>query len=314
MRAKTIIVVFTVVLTTATVGFAWKEHLATRNARIALAAAAHRRAGMEAGVWRMEAWIAALEKDRANLPTTSGQGKTSAISEPPKTTAADQRPSATDLILKDPKLQILYLAAARAAQAATYTPLFRELGLSPAQREQFMGIVMKREELNTDLLAVTRAQGRPADDPAVATLKQQAADEAKAALTDLLGADGYPQVPQFERTVVVRYMVGQFAGVAALDGNPLSPEQAGQMTQALAAASSTYRSGGSVSNSSIDWDAADQGVVGILTPAQLNLYWTIEPIGGGISRWSGRLLTLIDRAQKAEAAEARPAAPQPPRG
>jgi len=312
MRAKTLILLGACLLIAVAGGLAWQEHHATRTKLSLLATAAKRRTTLEAELQQMETWRAALEKARGPLrPPSEPEAKVPATG-PKGTGQANPRPNATDLILKDPKLQMLYLAAARFNQAMTFGPLFVALKLSPAQQEHFMDIAMAREQTNTDLLAVRRAQGLSADDPAVAALRQEAADEAKSAQLALLGPAGYQQVLEYGRTLPVRFMVGQFAGAAAVEGSPLSLQQAEQMTQALAAASSAYRSGGSVDYLSLDWDAADQQIAGILTPAQRNLYQTTALLGDGISQWSGRLLRAFDQAKKAEAASTTPVPPKPP--
>jgi hypothetical protein len=314
MRGGIIIITVAGFLTAALLGVAWMEHLAARAALAALAAADQRQTALAAEIRQMEEWQLALENGGTARGSSLGPNTPAAVSERKKSAPAAPRPNATDLVLKDPKLQMLYLAAARASRMMTYGPLFVALRLSPAQKERFMDISMKQEQADADLLAVMRAQGLPADDPAVAALKQQTADEAKAAQLELLGPEAYRQVQEYHRTLAFRFMVGQFAGVAAWAGIPLDRQQAERMTQSLADASSSYRRGGSVDYLSIDWDAADQRAAENLTPAQRDLYQTTELLGEGISRRSGRVFELIDQAKKADAAAAATARYQSPGG
>lgn len=220
--------------------------------------------------------------------------------------------------MKDPKLQTQYLAARRNTLMARYGPIFRLLGLEPQQIARCEELILAREEQRMDILnavpgfatnvsyegdplemnplIITARQPAPgallsADDRAAAQLLQQQDQAFQAAATDLLGTQGYQQLQQYDRTLPAREIVGNVVGALTSTSNPLSPDQANQLTQILADASSEYQQGGAADDlghgnwsAHVDWDQALVQAKQVLSPEQL----------GSFSRIIGPLRTATE--------------------
>jgi hypothetical protein len=197
---------------------------------------------------------------------------------------------------KSPKLQALDLESRKVAIGKSYGPLFQALRLSSDQIAKFEEIMADHEGQLADLDAVAREQGLANTDPAILDLRQKANDDFETAETDVLGASGFQQEREYDRTLPVRTLVSQLAGVVAFT-DPLTAQQADQMTQALASASPPYQSGGAADFTAINWTQADQAVQGVLSRSQFASWQQAEPMGGGPSRWISQFFQ-VERAAK----------------
>jgi len=274
---------------------AWQLARANDELDAAIAAARERRTTAEARQPALRAEREAADHARAAVAAQL------AVKAPPHPAPV---PSPAELLQKDPKVQVLWLAARRATNAATYGPFFRALGLTDEQVRRFQDIALKREEDELDLSAIAKTQQLAASDPSIAGMREQADAQFAAARRELLGPDGYGKLQDFERTLPMRDLVGGIAGTAALAGIPLTPAQADAMTQALANANLSYRTGATASPTRVDWAAADRAVQAILTPAQFTLYQSVEPEGGMGRRFGGIMSDAIEKAEKADAVAA----------
>lgn len=75
-----------------------------------------------------------------------------------------------------------------------------------------------------------------------------------AAERNLLGEAGYQQLVEFERQMPTRDFVSGLAASLVFSGDPISATQASQLTQILAEASETYRTGARASSPGPDLD------------------------------------------------------------
>ena len=107
-----------------------------------------------------------------------------------------------------------------------------------------------------------------------------------------------------------RDLVAKLAGAASLNGIPLTILQAEQLSLVIADSSARYRRGESARVAEVDWAKIDLRAAEILSPEQQMQFKTIEPIGGGISRW----MTDFDRAMEAARKSSGPASPTKPSG
>ncbi len=314
MRLKKIIIGPIGVILVIALGLTWNAFRSIHAAEASLATVARKRAGLVAEIHHLERRIAATENDQVDLQVTLDHlGMPKPISPPKKSPSG----SLTQFIADDPKLQALYFASRHAALAKSYGPFFRALGLSPTQIDKFDAIIIDREEQSQDLIAAGLSQGLPVGDQAVAALRQKMENDSRTALTDLLGETGYQLLRQYEGTQPVRAVVQQLAGATALEGMPLTPQQAEQLTQVLANASTGYQSSETadfLATASVNWNAADEQAKGILSPAQLNFFKQFEPLGGGPSRFALQLVNLFDQAKKAGAAATSTPPAKPPNG
>jgi hypothetical protein len=207
-----------------------------------------------------------------------------------------------EVIAQSPALEVLELNRQRWAFRIDFEHLFSLLGLTGEQAAKLEQIHAAYTERSMDLSTAERAQ----DDPGRQTLAKLQA-EAKAghesALQDLLGADRYRRMQEYERRIPLRNsVVRPFAGAAALEGMPITAEQGERMVDALVAAGGDDVSGSRQDLAGIDWDSFEGKVSRILSPAQLHLFRSVSPDTGFGSRWDARLKAEIRRAFDAEAA------------
>jgi hypothetical protein len=276
----------------------------------ALAAIARKEAGVDTQIRRMEGRLAAAEKDQINLQSTLDGLKKSVAAVVKSQAAVPARKQSVDVALQqkirdfrnDPKEQLRQLAARRLALGSIYGPLFRSLGLSPAQSERFLDVTLKGEERQMDLSAVMRSQGLAEDDPTVIKLRADSDAELQTAQRELLGEAEFRQAQDYGRTSVVRELVSGLAGAAAVAGTPITAQQAEQLTYLLANSSGHYRSGGPAEVAEIEWDKIDTPARAILSESQLTLFKTVEPPGTAYFR--KRFDQVFNQATKADAASA----------
>jgi hypothetical protein len=302
MSAKTTIWILAGVVTAGAIGVAWRLRRVVDGKGVAIAELHAKQTALGASLQKRQADIAKNETLRAELQAAVAKLKPAtpvASKEAPPPRMLNLTSSPMEMIAKDPKLQVLYLASKRASVAASYGPLFRKLGLSPEQIDRLAVAMTKAEELKQDAAAIQRDRKLPADEPGLVALRQQATDELAATQLAVLGADGAEQLRQYQRTMPARAIVDRLAGAAVLAGLSLTANQADQLTQAMAHASSTYQGSTAPADMArVDWDAVDAHAAKFLSPEQLALFKRIEPPGGGVSRWNARFDRMMEQALK----------------
>lgn len=279
---------------------------AARDAEAALAASVAASVRLKADIARAEARVAAAERSRDEVHAAldgvrQGKPATGGGAAPAKVVPAPVTVMPREALMNDPKLQALWLNSGRARLAQEYGPLFSALALTSAQTERFVALALKRQEQLMDLAGAAQTQGADSKQ-AVAALQQKANEECQAAQTELLGADGFRRLQEYERSAQIRSAVNAFVGAAVQAGEPILAVQAGQLTEALANATSRFAAGGRAEVMTVNWDAADAQARQILTPGQFVLFSTAAPISGGASRWNVKLDAVIARAKERDAA------------
>jgi hypothetical protein len=256
----------------------WFELRTERRTDAALAEVATRRAALEAAIRRDEDRIAADQRARQAMPAAPG-------TVPP---APAPRPAGSAvvaaLLAANPALFALGVRAYRANLGPHFAPLYRSLGLAPAQIAAFENLMIDHEEALLDLKATAAAQGLDDSDPAVLAVRQQEDDQLRAAQTALLGEAGYQQLLQLGRVQPVEDIVSGVATTVALTSTPLSRAQAAELTEFLANASSSYRRGDPADPATIDWDVALPQAQGILSAPQFGALKAeaLKPAAGSI--------------------------------
>lgn len=284
------------------------------DAEAALVASTATGVRLKTDIARAEARLVAAERTRDEAQTAfdgarAGKSVTGGGTASAKVAPAPVTVMPREALMNDPKLQALWLNSGRARLAQDYGPLFTALALTSAQTERFVALALKRQEQLMDLAGAAQTQG-PESKQAVAALQQKANEECQAAQTELLGAEGFRRLQEYERSAQIRSAVDAFAGAAVLVGEPISAAQAGQLTEAIANATSRFAAGGRAEVMTVNWDAADTQARQILTPAQFALFSTAAPISGGASRWNVQLEAAITRAKERDAAAAAASAPK----
>ena len=317
MNPRSFIIVIAGAIIAGSLAVTWSNVRAMRDAESSMIGLARTKDGVAQKIQHLQARLATIESERlatqvtADVKPKTNPGTTGPVAKAPAPAA---RPNPMELIMQDPKLQNAFFASQRATLATRYGPLFRQLGLAPAQIAKFEDIMIKREENNMDLMAAAQAQHLSPGSAAFMTLQQQSEDEMAAAQAALLGPADHAQWQDYERSVGVRGVVQNFAGAAVLEAIPLSAEQAEQLTQILAGTSSRYGNGGKADYNDIDWSTADRRLAGVLSEEQLKLFQQIEPLGGGPSRFGARLSIVFGQAMQADRPKSTAPADKPPGG
>jgi hypothetical protein len=256
MKARTLRAVLAAALFAAVFGSALREAVLTRRATTSIASVLQREADLEAQSRRKEGLLSEASRRssdlRASLETLrAARERLASYEDDLKILALAAKPWREVVLAKDARLQAMYLEAERAALPTRYAAFVSDQGLSPEAAARFEAEEMAAAERTLDIKATAQAQGLVQTDPAVTTLLRQSDQDLKTSLEELLGADGYAQLQQFERTLPTRAFVDTLAGQLALTDSPLSAQQANLVVSQLCAANSSYQNGGAAISPSV---------------------------------------------------------------
>lgn len=148
-----------------------------------------------------------------------------------------------------------------------YAAFFHSRGMTPERIEQFKTVKtehwLRREDIN--FAAETQSLAR--NDPAIAQLLAQEEDRFQAELKDVLGAQGLSALDAFEKSDRERMSVDRLTAVLSDTPNPISRQQAEELTEALLAARVPRST--NPNETQIDWAAAEIRARSILSPTQM---------------------------------------------
>lgn len=313
---KRIIIVVTLLLLAGFAGWGWKDRRRERSAAEAARGLATENRKTREAIQAMEQRLAATEQDRAassaklgNVPPAATGPQGAALSTRESEVAAIFRKSREQE--KDPKVQSVRLASRRARLMTSHGVLFAKLGLTTAQIGQFQDIAARRDEQNLDLDGIVESEreqtGRVSAETkaAVDKFRAQVKEEAATAQKQLLGEEGFAALKDYNRTVGVRTVIGDLAGAAVVAGVPFSAGQAEQLTQVLADACTSYRTGGTAYAAEIDWTLADEQARGVLAAPQMQFFQTVSPPFAPNGRFARRLDALMAEIATADAERAK---------
>jgi len=158
-----------------------------------------------------------------------------------------------------------------AALHRRYDAFFRQRGLTTAQTNRFIELMMEQQDARSDLQAAVRNAGIAGDNPVVEDERSQLYQPATQGLHDLLGDDGYAAYAAYEKASYYQQAFVQpiMPGFSAA-GAALTDAQTEQMVRIVAANDHPVRLSPSDvgSESRIDWDSVLAEAAGILTPPQ----------------------------------------------
>jgi len=153
--------------------------------------------------------------------------------------------------------------------------LYRDLNLTPAQREQFKNLMLETEEANQGLFpkAVADARARNPNfdradqyEIAQAVWAQTEVDQ-QAAVRQALGEPAAQALQNYQATGPMRYVVKQLAGNLFNSEAPLQPAQADQLIEIMAR--NARGPAGKVELVALNVEAAVEQASGLLSPAQI---------------------------------------------
>jgi hypothetical protein len=233
-----------------------------RAAETERAALEEKRANLQAGIKQAQDRIIADNRARIQLQAAAKAGPAASS---PASGAGD---TPIGLITAHPKLMAAFLKFFRANLRQRFGVYYQMAGLSADQIAKFEDLATGHQEDQMDLAATAANQGLPETDPAIDALRKQQNDTFRADEVALLGEGGYQQLRQFNREQGAQ-AVATAVGQLALDSEPLSNAQAGQIMQIVSNASPSFQKGGSVDLQSIDWDAVTTQAGSVLSGSQL---------------------------------------------
>ncbi len=167
-----------------------------------------------------------------------------------------------------PEIRGRYLKAYREGLGTSWGLLFHALNLSADQVEQLKDLLVRREDNDITVVAAANARGVPESDPAIQALDDRLSSENSAAIRALLGKPAYAEFRDFMHAQAVIPLVDELAGRVSSADEPLTADQALNLTRALAD-SSQKKPSGKVLEDTLNWDQAIVRAQAILSPSQL---------------------------------------------
>jgi len=240
----------TVAVMAAAIGAAAHEDLAHSRQAAALARAQSELAALTVQVQAGEQKLAAETARRRPLAAAAPAGGPNA--------AAVARGNA--FMARHPEVRAAFNASIDAQTRASYAQLFRDLGLSPDQIQQFE--VLRRAGHGNSRLG-------PGGQMTLQSDGTQDFTQMEEQIHQLLGDAGYAQYRDFSQTQAARNAAAELVTVLAPGESPLTPAQSDQMTALYIA---NYHRG------QFNWDAVASGARTVLSPAQLTVLGDLRTV------------------------------------
>lgn len=208
-----------------------------------------------------------------------------------------QRQRASELAADKPALDAFRVQSDVARIRRPLLAFFRLHGFTPEQ-------VRRYEELHGqylgrlyDLMAVAQKQD-PAGREAIMALRQKNREDLEVAMRELLGEDGEAALREFNRTQRVRdTLVYGLAGIATLEGVPLTQQQGDQLFDAALRSSRAAPDATAMDIlKAVDWTAYRAEARRILSPEQFGLMESRSVSTGYGSFTSEELAAAVARA------------------
>ena len=138
--------------------------------------------------------------------------------------------------IDNPDYQTLMNLTQKGMLDGRYAALFKQLGLTPRQLEQFKELLVEKQTAALDVLAAARSQGLNMRDDrdAVQQLISSTQADLDESIKAALGADGYATYQEFEQSQPTRAVVSQLEQRLSYGSAPLTEAQNRQMVQILA--------------------------------------------------------------------------------
>jgi hypothetical protein len=159
------------------------------------------------------------------------------------------------LLRSDPVARQAFADWFKALTELRFGPLFLTLGLSSEKINALEELMMQRDIYTSGTVLTLRPES-------------VTPDQVTQSMRDLLGEEGFQQIASYGSTSLVRLVTDGLAGNLYNSPEPLSPEQADELTQILANSSPPGQAGRTPRPADINWDAVLPQAEGILSPAQ----------------------------------------------
>jgi hypothetical protein len=148
-----------------------------------------------------------------------------------------QQFAAMQALMSKPEVQALLNLQQKAAIEQRYAALFKSLNLTAEQAGQLTSLLAERGNTRRDVAEAARTAGiDPRENPqAYRKLFADAQNELNNGIKAVIGEQGYAQYQNFEKTLPQRALVDSLQQRLSYSAAPLTPTQADQLVQILAA-------------------------------------------------------------------------------
>jgi RNA polymerase sigma factor (sigma-70 family) len=267
----------TVALLAAVGAAAYQTHQAQRT-ETELAALAQERDGLAARLraaenlgLREKQRAAAAEQQTAELRTaTSAPAPTPAAAAAP----APQPPRVAISVVPPVRPPEVQRAMMRNLAATNYAALFRQLGLTEAQQEQFKEAFVERDAASSQMLRAAMPPGAPIDQAAMQNIRETTDAAFQARLRETLGGAAVDAFRNFESTLPLRSRADDLARALFYTEAPLTPTQADQLVDLMA--NHARNPQGKVEAGTLNTEAVLSHAQSFLTPPQIAKFRDLE--------------------------------------
>jgi len=138
-------------------------------------------------------------------------------------------------VMNDPAMKELMRIQQRDALEKQYATLFKELGLTPEQREAFLAAMADGQTRQWEGMDWSGGDGR-GDEASREARTQKWAEEKKKqdeAIKGLLGETGFAKYQEYTRTTGERMVLDEFRNQLARTGTPLNDSQSGDLLKIM---------------------------------------------------------------------------------
>ncbi|MBI3887040.1 MAG: hypothetical protein HY302_15125 [Opitutae bacterium] len=238
--ARYLAVVFAV-LALAAGGWAISRSKQIARLRSGLAALDAERADLRKKIWAAEK----LNRELAAHPGDGAAGSASVAGAPSAATAPEAPVRPGDLsdipgrvmaFMDNPEIQRLMTLTQRANLDGRFSPLFKNLRLSPADLEKFKNLLVEKQTSVMDVMAAARSQGLTGRENSAELRKlvQESQAEIDNNIRATLGDAAFNQYKTYEQTLPQRTVVNQLGQRLSYTATPLNDQQSEQLVQVLA--------------------------------------------------------------------------------
>jgi RNA polymerase sigma factor (sigma-70 family) len=252
------------------IGFAIRETSARREADAAFAETGRQAALLARATEDLNTRAAAAGKGHAEFAQqiedarrqlTEAEARAKAPTNPP---ARNDAVAGREFVARHPEARRLMAEDQKGNWGMKYAPLFKSMGLSPAQVESVLELMVQGRPLSS---RVNTADGGSMQLAAEAQ-GGLSREETMARMRELLGDDGFTRMRDYDR---VAYAMEMVAKVSALlhRSAPLQPAQIEQLARTLMQVNSAYQAGRTMEQGTIDWPALITHAQGFLSPPQV---------------------------------------------
>jgi hypothetical protein len=207
------------------------------------------RAAEQARLAAAQRYTRELEDQLAALRAANQSAADAAVATTPNANGRGRGgPANVRALMESPEVRKLMAQQQRAALDSRYAALFKALNLPAAQLEKFKSLLLEKQSVMQDVMAVARDQGLdPRTDPEnFQKLMSTAQAELDTSLKAVLGDEAFTQYQQYQQAQPQRTVVSQLQQSLSYTDAPLTDAQSTQLMQILAATSTAPTGGGSL--------------------------------------------------------------------